>query len=145
MITVTRGTPSGASARSSTTGVTSAPTQASGTPAVIPEMTLTLTTQGGSLDVDFSCAFDVRSGDAGTVQLYLDGVALSGTIRTISYTGSSGVLGLVPGSIGGLPVAVSWRIDNLAAGSHTVDARWARTSGTLRAVTTQRSISAVEI
>lgn len=144
MITTTRGTPSGSSARGSAVGTTSAPTQGSGTPAVIPEMTLTLTTAGGSLDVNFSMSLDVHSNDSGTIQFYLDTVAIAGTIRTIDYTSSQGALDPA-GSIGGYTFALSWRCDSLAAGSHTIDARWARTGGTLRAITTQRMIKAVEI
>lgn len=89
-------------------------------------------------------ALDVHSGDAGTVQFYLDTVAIGGTIRNIAYTGSAGVLDPTP-SIGGFPVSMSWRIDSLAAGAHTFDARWARTAGTLRAITTQRSFKAEEV
>lgn len=145
MITTTRATQSGSSPRTSAIGTTSAPTKTNSTPAVIPEMTLTFATSGGSVDLDFSCAFDVRDDDAGTIQFYLDTVAIPGTIRNIAFTGASGLLGLAPGSIGGLPVALSWRCDSLAAGSHTFDVRWTRSAGTLRAVTTQRMITAVEL
>lgn len=130
--------------RAKTAASTASPTTSSGTPAVIPEMSVTVTTTGGDAIVSFSGSFDLHSGDAGTVQLYVDGSAVPDALRTLAYTGSQG-LNDPPPSVGGATLSFAMLAAGLAAGEHTFEARWAATAGSLRAIGTQRSVYVVEV
>lgn len=130
-------------ARSTATGSTSDPTSTSATPSLIPEMTLTVATAGAEVWVHFSGSFDVRTGDAGTVQLYVDGSAVASTLRTFKYTSSQGALD--PDPVVVADVGFSALVEGLAAGSHTFQVKWTKTTGTLRALGVQRSLQLIEV
>ena len=123
-------------ARAKATGSTPGPTQSSSTPAVLEEMSLSITTVGGELLIGFSSTFDVHNGDEGTYQLYLDGDPYE-TPRKVAYAGGS--------EIGGAPYGLGTLVVGLSPGGHTVDVRWSATAGSLRAVGTQRVLFAMEI
>lgn len=124
-------------ARDSTTASTSDPTQASATPAVIPEMTLTVTTVGGDVVLAFDMGLELQDGDAGTIQLYVDGVAVASTLRDM-------VFNVVAGNVDGSP-SIGALVEDLAAGSHTFDVRWAATAGSMRCNGLQRSLRVFEM
>lgn len=126
--------PSGSAA-----GSTSAPTTTSASFVVIPEMTATIITltRGGKLLVTFGCTFNVVALDQFDVELYVDGVAIAGTLRNITAL-TLALTEQVPMSIQGLT-------DALTPGSHTVEAKWKRSAGTARARGIERGISVVEV
>jgi hypothetical protein len=132
-----------AAARGTVVGSTSAPTTSSGTPAVIPEMTVTKTTLGGVVLVLFSGSFTLLTGDAGTIALYLDAVLIPGTERSVSYTSSAGALD--PAASISASYGVSALLEGVAAGSRIFDVRWSASAGSLRAITTRRSLSVAEL
>lgn len=131
-------------ARGQANGSTSAPTTTSGTFAVIAEMTVTITTQGGDVQVTFNGDFNVQNGDSFDIAVFTDTVEQTGTRRHVEFFGGS-LLGLTPANIPGIPLSLTAFVTGLAAGSHTFDVRWARTAGTARAFTTQRNIQALEV
>lgn len=124
-------------AREAATPTTSAPTKTNSTPATIPEMTITHNVVGGDVLVSFSMGLEMQDGDAGTIQLYVDGSAVAHTLRELAFD-------VVSGHIDGSP-AFSALITGLSAGSHVFDVRWACTAGTLRANALERSLYVVEI
>lgn len=126
-------------------GSTNNPTTTSGTFAVIPQMTITMTTQGSVVLVEFSGTFNVQNNDSFNIQVFSDGVAVTGTMRHVEFHGASGLLGLAPGSIDGLPVSVQALITGLSEASHTFDVRWEADAGTARARTTERKIIVMEL
>lgn len=136
--------PSDVSASGTVPGTTSAPTQTSGTYAVIPEMTLTVTTHGGNVLVAFDGSFDLQSGDDWLVSIFVDGAQNSASEREAKFFGGS-LLGLTPAEVQAVPIGCSALVTGLAAGSHTFDARWRRLAGTARALSTQRQLSVVEV
>lgn len=125
-------------------GSTVAPTYALAAFAVIPQMTATATFLGGNIDAVFSSSFDVHSGDDFFIAIFLDGVEVAGSRRQLAFTGASGLLGLAPGSLDGIGGTAASLLTGVAAGSHTIDARWSRTAGTARAVGILRSFSVSE-
>lgn len=131
--------------RSTATGTTSSPTTTSASFVVIPQMTLTITTQGGDVFVDFDCTFNLQDDDSFNIQIFVDGVALEGTLRHLEFHGASGLLGLGPGSIDGIAISLYARVQNLSAASHTFDVRWQRSAGTARARLTERQIQVIEV
>lgn len=123
--------------RSKTTATTSAPTTASATPAVIPEMTITCTTVGGEVVVLYSMGLNVLDGDAGEIQLYVDGSPVASTLRTISFDVVAGSNNSAPG--------FTALVTGLSVGAHTFEAQWRATAGSLRANGTQRGMQLFEI
>lgn len=127
------------------TGSTSSPTKNGTTFAIIPEMTVTVTSNGGLMRVHFGCTFTLLDNDEVDIALFKDGVQLSSTLTTMDFHASSGVAGLSPGSIDGLVGTLEFVDDTLVAGqSVTYDASWAEIAGTARARETQRHIVAYE-
>lgn len=122
---------------------TSGPTTTSATPVVVPEMTATVVVAGGNVKIDFSGSFVFAGGTAGTFGLYRDGSLIANSDRAISFTDAQGALD-PSGSIT-LNVALSAMIAAETSGSHTYEARWSRSSGTLTGVTTKRSFIVAEM
>lgn len=125
-------------------GTTSSPTTTSGTPAVIPQMTVTLTTQGRHVFVSFSGSFNLQHNDSFDLQVYQDGVAVAGTLRRVNFIASTGAL-VSTGSIPGFPVALVTLIPLVSAGSHTFDVRWSVAGGTARARLAERRLTVHEV
>lgn len=128
--------------RGTVTGSTANPTSSNASFVVIPEMTVSLTTAGGSVLVLFDCTFNIQTVDSFSYAIFLDGVVVAGATRqvTSSFSLSLGLLTLddqQPASVHALLT--------LAAGAHTIDVRWARLGGTARAFSTQRKLSAIEL
>lgn len=131
-------------ARATAIGTTSSPTTTSATFVTIPEMTLTLTTSGGDLRIDFDCSFAIAQvNDDMNYALYLDAAQVSGSVREFS-SGLSITLGILSINSKG-PCSVHALIQGLAAGAHTVEARWVAIGGTARANLVQRRITAMEM
>lgn len=130
-------------ASGSAAGSTSAPTTTSATYVVIPEMTTTMTTHGGVVVVSFTGSFDLQSGDSFAVSIFEDGNQVTASELSVQFFGGS-LLGLTPAEYQAAPVTCQARIAS-SAGSHTYDARWKRSAGTARAITTQRQLIAAEI
>src|SRR5689334_6010103 len=112
-------------------GTTASPTYSSATPAVIPEMTVTITATGAHVSLRFDGSFTLLGGDAFDIALYRDGVALAGTARRLAFTDSAGVLD--PAGSVTMPAATQTIITNETEGEHTYEARCARAGGTARA------------
>lgn len=122
-------------------GSTSAPTTSSATFVVIPQMTLTMILAGGDVLIHFTGSFSCQEGDTLQIALFVDGVQAAGTLRQLSFN-VTGLLGV--GGTAGLTGAVQFIATGLT-GSHTFDCRWLAVSGTARAITTDRKISATEL
>lgn len=127
--------------RGKATITTSAP-ENSGALALIPEMTIAVTTVGGPLVINGWVVLDVQDGDAGTIQLYVGGDAIDAPV-SVALAGGQGVGDPSPSTE--FPVHLTARVDGLSAGSHTVEAKWAASAGALRAVTTRRGLRAEEM
>lgn len=125
-------------ARGSTVASTSGPSTSSGTPAVIPQMTLTLTTVGGVVLVAFTGTFTLLTADAGTIALYVDGVEVASSNRGIAYVSSAGALDPAASIVANYGFVEL--LDALAPGSHTFDVRWAATGGSIRGVGIKRHL-----
>lgn len=125
------------------TPTTSGPTTQSATPVLVPEMTATITTHGRPVHVHFDATVDIRAtallGDQMSVALYCDDVLMPETTREAGYAS-----GLVVSSK--CSIITEGRSTSLAAGSHTFEARWWRTSGTgtARLVGTERRLIVAE-
>lgn len=131
-------------ARATAIGSTSSPTTTSAVFVQIPEMTLSLTTSGGDLRIDFDCTFQIAQiTDDMNYALYVDAVQVPGSVREFT-AGLSITLGLLTINSKG-PCSVHALLTGLAAGAHTVEARWAAVSGAARANLTQRRITAIEM
>lgn len=133
-----------APSRSTALGRTSDPTYGSLAPAVIPEMTLTLTTRGGPVLCWYSGVHEVRDGDNTLYALYADGAVVTGTTRQLRYT-SATILSITPGLLPAATAQTHAMLTSLDAGVHTIEARWSRLAGTARAVGTSRRLDCVEL
>lgn len=129
---------------SNVTGSTSAPTTTSATYVVIPEMTLTLTPQGGSIIIQFVGTFNVQNNDDFTLGIHQDGTLVTGSEQRIAFFGGS-LLGLTPASMTACPISCLARIASPSIASHTYDVRWKVANGTARALTTMRQILTMEL
>lgn len=121
-------------------GVTSAPTTTSATFVVVPEMTVTMTTAGGFVDVDFGCTFNLVAADSFDLQVFVDGVAIASSLRNVTFSPVADILATMQ-----LPVAIQASTASLSAASHVFDVRWRRLAGTARARGVERSLSAIEV
>lgn len=137
--------PSSSTQQSFVNGSTSAPTRVAGTFAVIPEMTITMTTSGGDVMVTFNGSFTVNNGDSFDMAIFLDAAEVTGTRRRCDFFGGSLGAALNPANINSFPAGLQALNKPLAAGSHTFDVRWARVAGTARARGTERNLIAVEL
>lgn len=105
-------------------GSTSNPNTTSASYADIPEMTCTLITTGGDLIAAIDGCFYVNAGGIDTFLAFsLDGAA-EVHIRDMNLGGSVSTL-----------LSMSHRFANVAAGSHTVTARWRVSPGTVNTLT----------
>ena len=116
-------------------GVTNAPTTTSTSYVDLTDMSVSLTTVGGDLLVNFAGVFS-HSSAGGTilVALSLDGAAEVGLVFTSC-----------PANDYNFVMATTWRFTGVAAGSHTVKVRWYVGSGTGTAQQTQRRMNVVEL
>lgn len=131
-------------ARATASGSTSNPSSSSAGFVLIPEMTVTLITSGGDLRLDFDATLNIQQlADDLNYALFLDGAELAGTRRELTC-GLSVTLGILTIN-SKAPCSVHCLVQGVAAGSHTVEARWAAVSGTARANGTQRKITAIEV
>lgn len=121
-------------------GTTANPTHTLATYAVIPEMTIPITTFGGNIIVDFNGDFTALSLDDWDIAIFLDAVESAKTRRKIAFTATFGLIGLLLGFIGGSVVAIHAVLYGVAPGAHTVDVRWRAIVGTARANGTRRSL-----
>lgn len=128
----------------SANGSTNAPTTTSGSFVVIPEMTVTLTFQGGTAFVNFSGSFNIQNNDQWNFAIFVDGVEAPGTRRLMHAIMSTALLGAT-GQFPGIEASVSHLATNLSPGTHTFDVRWAVVGGTARANSTNRKIIAMEV
>ena len=125
-----------------TNGSTSDPTYTSAPFVVVPEMTVTIATQGGDVNVLFSGTFNLLNNDSFDVAIFSDGVEVTGTRRRLDYGSSQGALDPVANVT--LEASIHALITGLSAASHTFDARWSVAGGTARARLTERKIIAME-
>lgn len=133
-----------APARSTALGSTADPTYGSLATAVIPEMTVSLTTRGGPVLCWYSGVHEIRDGDNFLYALYVDGSVATGTARQLRYTSataSGSTAGLLPAATASTHAILT----GLDAGAHTIEARWSRLAGTARAVGTSRRLDCVEL
>lgn len=107
-------------------------------------MTVTITTTGGDVFLAFSCTFNVLGSDSFDVALFANGVEIAGSRRHVEYI-SALILAITPGSIPGYTTSIVALVTSVSAAAHTYTARWSRVGGTARAVTTERSLSVLEI
>ncbi len=108
-------------------------------------MTLTFTPSGTAKQlVLFSIDTNTQNGDTWNFAIFLDGVEVANSRRLIQEVDPGGLLG-TPGSIPGAAHSTQIILTGLSAVAHTVDARWAVTSGTARTVLTQRSLDILNI
>lgn len=114
-------------------GSTSAPFTNSGTFAVIPEMTVTITTKGGKVLILFAGSFFFNVVGTGAIALFRDGVQVSQSMF-FSYNSTS-----IDFSV---PINF---LDAPSAGSHTYDVRWNVSPGTVTSQGTQRQLQVVEL
>jgi hypothetical protein len=124
-------------------GTTANPTYSSGTPAVIPEMSATITASGVHVSMRFEGTFELQDGDAFDVALYRDGVLIEGKTRRLAFNGGVGVLDPAASLV--MPVSLQKLILNETEGSHTYNVRWTRISGTARAYDVQRDFAVIEV
>lgn len=126
-------------------GSTSSPFTTSNSFVALPEMTLTGTTSGGNLIIDFQGTFSVTAtlilGDSVEIAVFLDG----SQVTAIPVQGASIALGLTVSTT--MPLGISGYLTGVSAGSHTVDIRYRRPGGTgaARSVSTQRCLRVVEV
>ena len=115
-------------------GSTSGPTTTSSSYADLAEMSVTLTTTGGDLLVDFDAgAYASTGGLTATFAISLDGAS---EVHIRDYNlGSSAVT----------PLSLHHRFTSVSAASHTVKIRWKTSGGTITAFGTQRSLRVVEL
>lgn len=125
-------------------GSTADPTSTGAAFAVIPQMTLTLSTTRATVFASFVGTVQVLSADTWVLAIFLDAAEVTGTRQTVNFFGGS-LIGLLPARLDSIPVSTQALITGLAGGTHTIDIRWAVTAGTARAVGTQRSLICVEI
>jgi hypothetical protein len=117
-------------------GVTAGPTATSGIYVAMPDMSVTLTTTGGDLIAVFDGAFSINtSGQSIFIALRLDaGADVADNTHNFQHTAQ--------------PVAVgtNYRWSGVAAGSHTVTARW-QVTGTaqITATSTYRRLTVHEV
>jgi hypothetical protein len=130
-------------ARASVIGSTSGPTRTTATFAVLPEMTATISTSGGDVELSFSGSFSFLTGDAFDFALFMDGSEIAGSRRHEAYTSSQGLLD--PTGSDTRTVEITFLVQSVTSGSHTFDVRWAQAAGTATAVGTERSFFALEI
>ena len=119
---------------SSVVGATSSPSTSSGTLALIPEMTRTLTTSGGPVLVFFSGVFEgSASGQFIQVEMFIDTADYGfGSGWTVSASGHRSAVSLL------FPITPS-------SGSHTFEVKWASFGGTAIAYSAWRSLSVLEL
>lgn len=125
----------GGSTSGQVAGSTSGPTTASGSYVVIPEMTLTLNTNGKNVLIQFSSSFNLQAADGFDFSIHVDGAE---NVPSKRHMESATAIAAVVGSTMAL-------ITGLAAGSHTFDVRWKATAGSARAVGILRSLIITEL
>ncbi len=124
-------------------GTTANPTRILNTYDVIPEMTVTLTVNGGPVYAWFNGDFDQQSNDDFDISVFLDGSQDVASERKCSFFGGS-LLGLTPARIiSGQGITVARLMP--AAGPRTIDVRWKANAGTARASGTRRSLIVAEL
>jgi hypothetical protein len=121
-------------AKKEVVGTTADPTTSSGSFVVIPEMTMSLATNGGDVLVHFSSSFKIQAADAFDFTIYVDGAEVGGKKHIESATLIAAVVGATQILVTGLSIA-----------SHTIEARWRQTAGNARAVGAMRSLTAIEV
>lgn len=112
-------------------GSTSGPTTTSASFVTVPEMSVTFTTQGGPVKVDFDVTAYMAAPGVTIFQLQVDGAAIPGATKTCGM-----------GTVGD-PIHLHG-IATPAAGSHTFRAVWAVVSGTAAAAGVERILTATE-
>lgn len=116
-----------------TAGSTSSPTTTSTTYADMTDMSVSISTNASaSVLVVVSSAISNTNSSLNYVALNVDGGSEVGEIRT-GLNNSTG------------NITTSYLFTGLSAASHTFKARWKTSAGTLTAVTTNRTITAIEI
>lgn len=116
-------------------GSTADPTTASSTYVVVPEMSITLSTTGNSVLVQFSSSFNVNAADSFDFSIFVDGSEHANAHRHVQCATA----------IAGLPSSTQALITGLGAGNHTFDVRWKASSGSARALGILRSLVAAEL
>lgn len=132
------------SAKAVSVGSTSAPTRTANTFAVLAEMTTTVATGGGDVEITFIGTFQLNAGDSFNISIFQDGTEIASSRQSPAYTGETGLLD-TPGQLNGIEVPLSAIVLSPSAGSHVWDVRWAAVAGTARAVGTERSMASREI
>lgn len=120
----------------SAVGSTSSPTRTAATYADVPEMSVTLTTVGGDLLVWFETTATINTSSvSGTFALDLDG---GGEFAPRSFQQDNAVTYAA--------VLIMYRLTGVAAGSHTVKARFISNGvAVVTAYSTQRSLTVLEL
>jgi hypothetical protein len=115
-------------------GVTSNPTTTSTTLVAMPDMSLTIKTQGGKCLIHYSLSSSLSAGsNTYGVQLFVDGVPVGTQKQIMPFTA-------------GAVVSVSDQfLVNLSPGTHKVDLYWYASAGTFTAITTLRNLSVEEL
>lgn len=116
-------------------GTTSGPTTTSATFATLAEMSVTVTTTGGNLLINFAGNFNVLRNDDARLQVFVDGTALG---PEYTLTNANNDIGIFMAAINELKTG-------LAAGSHTVTLQWRRVGGTARAYLVNRTLIVSEV
>lgn len=115
-------------------GITSSPTTTSTSLVPCPDMSCTIKTNGGDLDIAYSIlSFNATAGAFHQFQIYVNGIAIGNLKATsIPVTGNT------------LDVSDSFRIP-LANGTHKIDLYWATNAGTATAYATNRNLKVQEV
>lgn len=117
-------------------GSTSGPTIAVNTYANIPEMTCTLTTVGGNVEINFQGSVSNSAANSTTIFGVSQGGAAPPAASEIMFGEPTNNLVF--------PVAITYLITGLAAGTYTWTIQWKTDSGTATMNTTRRMMSAKE-
>ena len=116
-------------------GTTPNPTYASGTPDVIPEMSVLLTASGLThVSVQFDGTFELQINDVFVVGIFRNGTLLRS--RTIAQLAGVSLT---------LPIRIHAFVLGETEGAHTYDVRWECISGAARAYGIERNLAVVEV
>lgn len=111
----------------------SGPTTASGTAALMPQMTVTLTTTGGPVLIWFDCTVSNTTVSATTAfDLYIDGA------QVLRRSGQCKVANMAE-------IIAATHSHTPAAGSHTWEIRWFLTAGTSTSTGVERNLMVAEL
>lgn len=126
-------------ASGSAIGTTSSPTRTATTYTTLEEMSTSIACKTGKVFVQFSGTFSLLPGDQGMIAMFVDGVEVGNTQKTVAAT-------LLPlSSLNGLCVSTQALLTGLSVTTHTITIQWKAMTGSMRAVGIERRLDCIEI